>query len=929
VYGDFSRGHEPDRARERHYRRVLLQQGRPVLDSDAAAEVDALLEAVRATTRTLGCRAGSSDLGFLVTPGRLVTIFSRVRRGLQITAGTPNVWVDFRFRYAGRYPALHLGAPAGPVRVQVPATQSLTVDSSGTALTLWAHVESSTTITVNGVNVPLAPQGAGPAPYTFSVTSTTLDAIELDLATGEVWLYLLEEHQPAGRLGTFAVAPGTFQVDGMVASTGGGAFPDLAYPAADGFGWDDSPPSLPLGGLTETPAAGDRVVAYLEVWERVVTAVEDPGIREVALGTIDTSVRTQLMAQVKFAPLSKGVSEAEEVRIARAAFDEVVGSDGELFLTVPAGSTTPDPCALPTSEGYSGDDNRLYRIQVHNGGSLSQVTFTWSRDNANELFAATLSASRELVLDASTTLAVGDLVEVLSGVVDLGDDQLGAVYLGGFVPPDRAVGQLGQLVEVPSQVGDDSVRFRLADVDDARVPVVLDNRYGDLPAAGLKLRRWHGVLDPQRLAGGGMVDPSASYVLEDGITVTLLRNGTFRPGQYWQYQARTGVTPAEPWRSAPHGPERWFVPLALLRLPDASPPGTDVPWELVAWLDERFDHLCDLQADDIAFDGGRVPTQSDTVQEALEELYSRIPATPVWPRIIGKGISWRNDRPLALAEFSRGLRITFSEAMNPATATTSAFVVTLEVPQDGNPSMTIPHIIDGTVKVSGPNWIFVPRALDGGQVASWEKALGHGVRCRVRLVGDVILDRAGKRPLDGETVGFVRTEGYDTWVDLRLPSGDGQRGGDFESWFFLQGPPPLVQVESVSPGQGHVVGEAPRAIMVSFTNPVRFDTLTTDSLQVLFGTGPVQAGDTPVVGKIQPYPFEANPRLVSRVTFVPDDPAVFQYFDDQHGHVLRRVVTINVKGTGDHAVLDAGGRAIDAAGTGTASDFSSTFFVGP
>ncbi|MFI5101342.1 MAG: DUF6519 domain-containing protein, partial [Actinomycetes bacterium] len=311
MYGDFSRGHAPDRARGRHYRRVLLQQGRPVLDSDVAAEVDAALEAVRTTTLALGCRAGSSDLGFLVTPGRLVTIFSRVRRGLRVTAGTPNVWVDFRFRYAGRYPALHLDAPAGPVRVQVPATQPLTVGTAGTALTLWAHVESATTITVNGVNVPLAPQqGSGPAPYTFAVTSATLGPIELALATGEVWLYLLEEHQPAGQLGTFAVAPGTFQVDGMVAATRGGAFPDVAYPAADGFGWDDSPPSLPLGGLTDTPAAGDRIVAYLEVWERVVTAIEDPGIREVALGTIDTSVRTQLMAQVKLAPLSNAVPEA-------------------------------------------------------------------------------------------------------------------------------------------------------------------------------------------------------------------------------------------------------------------------------------------------------------------------------------------------------------------------------------------------------------------------------------------------------------------------------------------------------------------------------------------------------------------------------------------------------------------------------------------
>lgn len=927
--GDFSRGHEPDRARGRHYRRVLLQQGRPLLDSDVAAEVDAILEVVRATTRTLGCRAGSSDLGFLVTPGRLVTIFSRVRRQTTVTAGTPDVWVDFRFRYAERYPALHLGAPVGPVRVQVPAAQPLTVGGS-TAMILWAHVESATTITVNGVDVALAPRGAGPSPYTFSVTGTTLGPIELGLSAGEVWLYLLETLEPAGSLGSFGVAPGTFQLDGMVATTGGGAFPDQPFPAAAGFGWDGSQPTLPLGGLTRPPATGDRVVAYLEVWERMVTAVEDPGIREVALGDLDTTVRTELMAQVKLAALANAVPEDGEVRTSRTAFDAVEESGGELFLTVPVGSTTPDPCALPSAEGYSGEDNRLYRIQVHGGGSLSQVVLTWSRDNASELFAATLSSTGELVLDAGTALAAGDLVEVLTSVIDLGDDQQASVSAAGLVPAERAVGQLGQLVEVPSQAGDDFVRFRLVEVDDVAVAVALDDRYGDLEVAGLKLRRWHGVLDPQRLAGGGAVDPASSYVLEDGITVSLSSSGTFWPGQYWQYQARTGVTLAEPWRSAPHGPERWFAPLALLRLPDSSPPGTDVPWELVAWLDERFDHLCDLQADGIDFDGDRVPTGSDTVQEALEELYSRIPATQLWPRVDAAGTSWRNDRTLALGDFSAGLRVTFTEEMNAATASTSSFVVTLEVPQDGNSSLTVPHVVNGTVSVSGRTWTFVPRPLGGGTVAAWETALGHGVRCRVRLLGDVILDLAGERPLDGDAVGLLRTEGYDTWVDLRLPSGDGHLGGDFESWFFLAGPPPLVRVESISPGRDVrlAADQPPGAIMISFTHPVRFDTLTPRTLEVLSRTETQRGAGQLVSGTIQPYPFEPRPRLVSRVTFVPDDPADLRPTTLVSGARRARVVTVNVKGVGGDAVRDATGRAIDAAGDGAASDFTSTFIVG-
>ena len=49
------------------------------------------------------------------------------------------------------------------------------------------------------------------------------------------------------------------------------------------------------------------------------------------------------------------------------------------------------------------------------------------------------------------------------------------------------------------------------------------------------------------------------------------------------------------------------------------------PLRLLAWLDERFSHPCDLDADDVAFAGGRVGSTSDTVQEAIEELFERPP----------------------------------------------------------------------------------------------------------------------------------------------------------------------------------------------------------------------------------------------------------------------------------------------------------------
>src|SRR4051812_29441173 len=307
MYGDYSRGIAPDRQRGRSYRRVLLQMGRPVLDSDVAASVDAVLGEIRATARSFGCAAASADLGFLVTPGRLLVLFADAVDGLTVAQGAPNAWLDYRYRYADRYPALHLAAAGTAARVTLPVLQSLDAAPPQYAA-LWARVEKAVTIQVNGIPVALAP-GTDPQRVSFDATGATLDPVEIEVAAGnEVWLYLLEQDSAAGADPTFAIMPGTYTIDGVtVETTEGGSFPDVTFPAVDGFPWEGSPPHVaPLDGLLAPSglAAGTRLVAYLEAWERHVTAVEDPGIREGALGSTDTTTRTALVGQVKLATLT-------------------------------------------------------------------------------------------------------------------------------------------------------------------------------------------------------------------------------------------------------------------------------------------------------------------------------------------------------------------------------------------------------------------------------------------------------------------------------------------------------------------------------------------------------------------------------------------------------------------------------------------------
>ena len=47
-----------------------------------------------------------------------------------------------------------------------------------------------------------------------------------------------------------------------------------------------------------------------------------------------------------------------------------------------------DPCQLGDSGGYLGLENRLYRVEVHESGTINNAaTFKWSRSNAAQVYA--------------------------------------------------------------------------------------------------------------------------------------------------------------------------------------------------------------------------------------------------------------------------------------------------------------------------------------------------------------------------------------------------------------------------------------------------------------------------------------------------------------------------------------------------------------
>ena len=104
-------------------------------------------------------------------------------------------------------------------------------------------------------------------------------------------------------------------------------------------------------------------LAYLDCWKRTITSVEDPYIREVALGGPDTATRLQTVWQVKTVPLPGGPVHRDLTRVSdqwesvkRESL--IPGSQGGLQVKVADDSSSTDACSDLASGGYTGLGNQ-------------------------------------------------------------------------------------------------------------------------------------------------------------------------------------------------------------------------------------------------------------------------------------------------------------------------------------------------------------------------------------------------------------------------------------------------------------------------------------------------------------------------------------------------------------------------------------------
>ena len=201
------------------------------------------------------------------------------------------------------------------------------------------------------------------------------------------------------------ISPGRIYVDGILCELEEGGTSYLTQP-----NYPSRQALDPVDGRTD--------LIYLDVWQRHVTAIEDPEIRENALGGPDTTTRLQTVWQVKVLKLEgmRNVDCADEIQ----GWPPAPGT-GRLSTQEKTATAPEDPCLIAPGGGYRGLENRLYRVEIHRGtGSNRPATFIWSRDNGAVVFPLEKFISGEptkvivsrLGRDQVLALREGDWVEV-------------------------------------------------------------------------------------------------------------------------------------------------------------------------------------------------------------------------------------------------------------------------------------------------------------------------------------------------------------------------------------------------------------------------------------------------------------------------------------------------------------------------------------
>jgi len=350
--------------------------------------------------------------------------------------------------------------------------------------------------------------------------------------------------------GALAIGVGRMYVDGLLAECHG--IPPLAYDASLGEVNGTKPvpyndqPYLPAPLPPPVGTAGTDLL-YLDVWEREVTAIEDPHIQEIALGGPDTATRMQTVWQVR--DLANVQVQNCDGKIAK--WDALTApSAGRLTTAAVAPPASDDPCIISPAGGYRGLENRLYRIQIHATGTIGgpgAAKFKWSRDNGSV-------ASAVEAIDATRTKVT---------VKRIGRDQVLRFHIGDWIEVEDDFTEFLQTAGHMTRITAIDEANRILTVSPA-VPAGLFDPTN--PQRHTRARRWD---QKNGVDANGLLSVTAGPIdIEDGVQVTFSLDpagGNFRVGDYWSFAARTADGSVEELVQAPpRGILHHYARLALV-----------------------------------------------------------------------------------------------------------------------------------------------------------------------------------------------------------------------------------------------------------------------------------------------------------------------------------------------------------------------------
>ncbi len=359
-------------------------------------------------------------------------------------------------------------------------------------------------------------------------------------------------------------------------------------------------------------------LAYLDVWQRHITTVEDPELREVALGNADTATRTKTVWQVK---LLGPFTAADKDKLCGDnppdKWKNLIASRRARIAARVSGSTAiaADICSPSAALGFRRTQNQLYRVEIHspfNTAPPTLATFKWSRDNGIVLHAIKeidpIQGRIRLTepnRDEELAFKAGQWVEILDDSHELGEGR-------------------GALVRL-SNVSSEELLIFDPTTATATIPT----------GEGLKVRRW----DQRDFAeitvnighGGAreVADPEGAWIhLEDGIEVQFADN-FYQTGDYWLIPARVATNDIEwphneegnPYFQERAGMQHHYCRLAVLELLDGN-------WTRVQDCRKLFSPLTGLCAEEVCFDAEHCAEEHpdagwdevENVQQALEQV---------------------------------------------------------------------------------------------------------------------------------------------------------------------------------------------------------------------------------------------------------------------------------------------------------------------